>query len=119
MTVSAIAPSAAPAGPAKIALFPKAAVEACLRAELIETVKAEAGVKGVALPSAPADIAKTSFQVDSLVVVSILCTVEPIVGFELPDSVVRAGGYASVDSALAHLLPRIEAHWIKKKGGKP
>jgi hypothetical protein len=119
MTVSAIAPSAAPAGPAKSALFPKAAVEACLRAELIETVKAEAGVKGVALPSAPADIAKTSFQVDSLVVVSILCTVEPIVGFELPDSVVRAGGYASVDSALAHLLPRIEAHWIKKKGGKP
>jgi hypothetical protein len=57
--------------------------------------------------------------VDSLVVVSILCMVEPIVGFELPDGVVRAGGYSSVESALAHLLPRIEAQWIKKKGGKP
>jgi hypothetical protein len=119
MTVSTIAPPAAPASPAKSALFPKAAVEVCLRDELIETVKAEAGIKGIALPSAPADVVKTFFQVDSLVVVSILCTVEPIVGFELPDSVVRTGGYASVDSALAHLLPRIEAQWIRKRGGKP
>jgi hypothetical protein len=119
MTVSTIASPAPPASPAKAALFPKAGVEACLREELIETGKAEAGLKGIALPSAPADIAKTSFHVDSLVVVSILCTVEPIVGFELPDSVVRAGGYASVDSALTHLLPRIEAHWIRKKGGQP
>jgi hypothetical protein len=85
----------------------------------METVKSEAGVKGVALPSASADIAKTSFQADSLVVVSILCTVEPIVGLELPDSVVRAGGYASIESALAHLLPRIEAQWARKVGGKP
>jgi hypothetical protein len=119
MTVSTIAPSAAPASPAKTASFPKAAVEVGLRDELVETVKSEAAVKGIALPSASADIAKTPFQVDSLVVVSILCMVEPIVGFELPDSVVRAGGYASIESALAHLLPRIEAQWARKTGGKP
>lgn len=118
MSASTIAPPVAPASPTKGVPFPSGAVEACLRDELIETVKAEAGIKGIALPDAPADIAKTSFQVDSLVVVSILCKVEPIVGFELPDSVVRAGGYASVDNALAHLLPRIEAQWTKKKGGK-
>jgi hypothetical protein len=119
MTVSTIAPPAAPASPAKTVPFPKAAVEARLRDELMETVKAEAGVKGIALPSGSADIAKISFQVDSLVAVSILCTVEPIVGLELPDSVVHAGGYASVESALAGLLPRIEAQWAKKAGGKP
>src|SRR4051794_19190185 len=118
MAVLTIAPPAPPASPGKTAPFPKAAVEARLRDELIETVRAEAGVKGVALPSLPADVGKTSFQVDSLVVVSILCAVEPIVGFELPDSVVRAGGYGSVDSALEYLLPRIEAQWSKKKGGK-
>jgi hypothetical protein len=56
--------------------------------------------------------------VDSLVVVSILCAVEPIVGFELPESVVRAGGYTSVDSALGQLLPRLEKEWMKKKGAK-
>jgi hypothetical protein len=95
------------------------AAEACLWDELIETVKAEAGIKGVLLPSAPVQVAQTAFQVDSLVVVSILCAVEPIVGFKLPESVVRAGGYGSVDSALEHLLPRIEKLWIKQKGGKP
>lgn len=118
MTSSTIAPPK-PASSSLAIPFPRAAVENCLRDELIEAVKAEAGIKGVALPSAPADVAKSSFQVDSLVVVSILCAVEPIVGFELPGSVVRAGGYGSVESALAQLLPRIEAQWNKRKGGKP
>ncbi len=118
MTVATIAPPA-PARLAPAASFPMAAVEACLSDELIETVKAEAAIKGGALPTAPAQIAQTPFQVDSLVVVSILCAVEPIVGFELPESVVRAGGYASVNSALEHLLPRIEKLWNKRKGNKP
>jgi hypothetical protein len=120
MTVATIAPAPpAPSSSAAIAPFPTAPVEACLRDELVETVKAEAAIKGATLPTAPAQIAQTPYQVDSLVVVSILCAVEPIVGFELPESVVRAGGYASVESALKHLLPRIEKLWIKRKGDKP
>lgn len=102
-----------------IAQFPVAAIDACLRGELIEAVKAEASIKGVSLPATAAQIAKTAFQVDSLVVVSILCAVEPIIGFELPDSVVRVGGYVSVESALGHLLSGIEKEWIKRKGVKP
>ena len=105
--------------PPAIATFPVAAVEACLRGELIEAIKAEASIRGISLPTSPAETAKTAFQVDSLVVVSILCAVEPVVGFELPESVVRAVGYASVESALGHLLPRIEAQWTKRKGAKP
>ncbi|HEU0216570.1 MAG TPA: hypothetical protein VFQ90_07910 [Stellaceae bacterium] len=104
--------------PIKTAPFPLAVVEATLRDELVEAVKIEASIRGMALPAAPADIAKASVHVDSLVVVSILCAVEPIVGFELPESVVRAGGYTSVDSALGQLLPRLEKEWMKKKGAK-
>lgn len=114
MAVTTIAPPAPTLAP-----FPVAAVESCLRTELIEAIKAEASIKGISLPTAPAQIAKTAFQVDSLVVVCILCAIEPIVGFELPESVVRAGGYFSVESALGHLLPRIEKEWIKRKGAKP
>jgi hypothetical protein len=108
----------APPPPATVA-FPKSAVEAGLRGELIEAVKIEASIRGIALPAAPDQIRKAAVQVDSLVVVSILCAVEPIVGFELPDSVVRAGGYISAESALEHLLPRIEKEWMKRKGAKP
>lgn len=109
----------APFSPMVATAFPTAAVEAALRSELIEAVKGEAAIRGVALPTSTALIGKTAFQVDSLVVVSILCEVEPIVGFALPDSVVRAGGYGSVDSALAQLVPRIEAQWKKRRGTKP
>lgn len=113
MAITTLAPP-----PVKIAPFPLAAVEAKLRDELVEAVKIEASIRGMALPAAPADIAKASVHVDSLVVVSILCAVEPIVGFELSESVVRAGGYTSIDSALGQLLPRLEKEWTKKKGAK-
>jgi len=114
MDVATLAP------PAPVfATFPLAAVEACLCDEMIEAIKDEASIRGVALPASPAQIAKTTFHIDSLVVVSILCAVEPVVGFELPESVVRAGGYVSVENAIGHLLPRIEAQWNKRKGAKP
>ena len=73
-------------------------------------------IRGVTLPAATGAIAQTLFQVDSLVVVSILCAIEPLVGFELPESVVRTGGYASVEQAIGQLLPKIEAQC---KGAKP
>jgi hypothetical protein len=114
MAITTFAPPAVTTAP-----FPLAAVEAKLRDELVEAVKIEASIRGMSLPSAPAQIAKAAVQVDSLVVVSILCTVEPIVGFELSEGVVRAGGYTSVESALGHLLPRLEKEWTKKKGAKP
>lgn len=117
MLATTIAPSAS-ASATKIATFPAAAVAECLRAELIDTVKADASIKGITLPPEPAQIARMPFQVDSLVTLSILCAVEPIVGFELSESVVRAGGYSSVESALEQLLLRIEEQWNKLKGGK-
>ena len=114
----AIATLTPPVSSSATAPFPSAAVEADLRSELIEVVKAEAAIKGVTLPAVSAAIGTMPFQIDSLVVVSILCVVEPLLGVELPDSVVRTGGYGSVEQALAQLLPRIEAHWKKRKGDK-
>lgn len=115
MSTATLAP---PISTPAVSPFPFAAVETDLRNELIEAVKAEALMKGVALPTTPAAIGGAPFQIDSLVVVSILCTVEPLLGVELPESVVRTGGYSSVDQALGQLLPKIEAYWKKRKGGK-
>jgi len=109
----------AAAAPTAKTPFPAAAVETDLRRELIECVRDEARTKGIALPATVTAIGATPFQIDSLVVVSVLCAVEPVLGFELSDSVVRTGGYGSVDQALAELVPRIRAEWEKRKGGKP
>ena len=102
----------------KTTIFPASTVEATLRGELIDAVKADATVSGIALPSSNGEIAKAAIRIDSLVAVTILCTIEPIIGFDLPDAVVRAGGYASVNAAMEHLMPQIEKKWAQRHGVK-
>jgi hypothetical protein len=106
------------AAPAKTAIFPKAAVLTALTAELVDHIKSEAAIKGYVLPGSDGAIVKAAVHVDSLVTVDILCTVEPIIGFELPQNVVRTGGYTSIEAAVDHLMPRIQKQWEKKHGVK-
>ena len=49
----------APRAPTTTA-FPVAAVETCLRGELIDTIKAEAEIRGETLPDTPAALAKAA-----------------------------------------------------------
>ena len=106
--------------PPKVGLkasFPVAEIEACLRNELLHVVEERAVLEGTPLPSTPAAIITASFAIDSLDAVEILCKLDELVGFNLPDGVVRAGGYNSIDEAMRHMMPRIEKVWIKRKGG--
>ena len=96
--------------------FPRAEVEDCLVAELIEAAKVEAEMKEIDIPSTVADQRAMEIVIDSLIVVELLITVEPVLGFELKDEIVRKGGYASVDNAMKHLMPGIEKEWTKRKG---
>lgn len=103
--------------PRVAAAFPAAKVEACLRSELLEAAAMEAELHGAAWPADAAAKGSASVHIDSLVVVDILCAVEPVLGYELREGVVRAGGYWSVDQAIGHLMPQIEQDWRKRKGG--
>ena len=42
---------------------------------------------------------------------------DELLGFELPDRVVRAGGYNTIDQVIGQLLPCIEKEWQKRMGG--
>src|SRR5258705_14015340 len=92
----------------KATAFPKAEVEAQLKEALLDAAESDATLRGITLPSDIGGKASAAVQLDSLDVVSLLCDVEPIVGFELKDSLVRTGGYSSVDEAMRHLMPHIE-----------
>ena len=96
--------------------FPKVVVEACLRTELIAAAKIEAELHGKPWPKDAAVQASMWIHVDSLVVVGILCALDEILDCELPESVVRAGGYWSVDKAVKHLMPGIAQEWCTRKG---
>jgi acyl carrier protein len=100
--------------------FPKAGVEAKLRDALMESAKSDTSLKGIQFPIDTVGQAAALVHLDSLDVVSLLCDIEPLVGFELKDSLVQAGGYNSINRAIEHLMPRIEKAWEKNcnKGGK-
>jgi acyl carrier protein len=102
------------AKPKSALTFPKAEVETALRDELINYIVSLAPLKQIPLPAAAAAKVTFKFQIDSLGVVDLLCEIEPLLGFTLKDSVVRAGGYGSVAEAMSHLMPRIEKAWLKK-----
>ena len=82
----------------------------------MHVIETEATLSGTTLPADPAEAVKATISIDSLVAVTILCSIEPIIGFELPQKIVRTGGYSSIEEALNHLLPEIEQTWMKKKG---
>ena len=104
----------------KTKVFPKADILKVLMAELTDVAENEAGLHGIKLPTDPAGIAKAPVPLDSLTVVDTLCSIEPVLGFPPRESIVRTGGYDSIEEALDHMLPRIERVWNKKwyKGAK-
>lgn len=112
--MATIAPSAL-----TIKAFPKNDVIKALVDELLDVARTEAQLRGIALPTDEAGIRSAPVPLDSLSIVDTLCSVEAVTGLELRDNIVQTGGYVSIEDALAHLLPRIEQVWIKKKGGKP
>ncbi|WP_339718244.1 hypothetical protein [uncultured Maritimibacter sp.] len=98
-------------------VFPLHELELLLTDELLLAADTEASMLGIAMPTQQAQAVTAPVPIDSLVAVGILCSVEPVLGFPPPDATVRAGGYASVQDALDHLLPRLENQWQKKQGG--
>ena len=95
--------------------FNAAAVEAALRDALISNVQSQAELYGVDLPDTLSGVSKQAVVIDSLVVVEILTVAEPLIGAELPQKLVKEGGYDSVDQAIENLMPKIEKIWQKKQ----
>jgi hypothetical protein len=106
------------APPKTITGFPSLAVAKALADELIDIARNEAQLGGIKLPADPKQLVKMPVPMDSLTIVDAILVVEPIIGFPLHDSVVRTGGYNSVEEALGHLIPRIERAWVRKKEGR-
>ncbi|MDE2166245.1 MAG: hypothetical protein KGJ66_07895 [Alphaproteobacteria bacterium] len=94
--------------------FPTGEIEACIRDFLADEGAMQAALHGGAAPAGgPGSAIGPQPVIDSLVVVEVLLEIEPKVPFALPDSLVRAGGYDSVDEVVQHLMPQLERRWRK------
>ncbi|WP_374330810.1 hypothetical protein [Aestuariivirga sp.] len=106
-----IAPTAPPA------VFPQTTVVAVLTKELLNIARDEAQLRGIPFPPDQAGQMSAGIPMDSLTIVDVLCTVDPVVGFELKESIVKTGGFDSVQEAIDYMVPRIEKAW--QKHGSP
>lgn len=100
--------------------YPAAALASRLRDELIQAVQAVGRRRGLTLPATADEIADFPMEIDSLGVVEVLCVLDSILPFQVDESVVRAGGYGSINEAVRHVVGRIERAWQKyQDGAKP
>jgi acyl carrier protein len=93
------------------AIFPSAEVEACIRNAL-----ADQGAQALLRPgraSTATPVAPRSWEpeIDSLVVVEVICAVEELLGITLPASFCPEGGYDSVDACINDLMSETQATW--------
>lgn len=101
-------------------VYPADALAGRLRDELVEAAQAVGRRRGLTLPPTPDEIADFPMEIDSLGVVEVLCALDDIVPFQVDESVVRAGGYGSINEAIRHVVGRIERAWLKHQdGAKP
>jgi hypothetical protein len=98
------------AKPQTVVAFPAQAIEASIRGFLALEGAMQAVLHGGTGATGPSGIGPQPV-IDSLVVVEVLLELEAQVPFELPESLVRAGGYDSVDEVVQHLMPKLQKRW--------
>ena len=101
----------------RILVYPANQVASALKRELIESIRAIARRRGMVIPKSDDRLLAANVEIDSLSVIEILCVLDEILPFEVGDSVVRAGGYGSVQEAVDDVTASVEREWIKHHHG--
>jgi acyl carrier protein len=96
--------------------FPRAAVEARLRAALA-TQAVDQAILRDRPPPLPSARSTWEPEIDSLVVVELICAVEEQLGLTLPTSFAPKGGYNSAEECIRDLLTKTGAVWNQLNPG--
>jgi acyl carrier protein len=86
--------------------FPAQEVEACIRQTLNQQVGTQAALRARVASACEPDI-------DSLVVVELICAIEAILGVSIPPTFVPRGGYDNVEVCINGLLAETKAMWVE------
>jgi len=91
--------------------FPAAELETCIRDALQGQATDQAvlrpGRKGTAIPRS------WEPEIDSLVVVEVICAVEELLGIQIPATFSPKGGYDSADACINDLMSEAKAAWTE------
>jgi acyl carrier protein len=86
--------------------FPARTVETCIR----DALEAQLGAQAVLRPRVRS---ACDPEIDSLVVVEIICVIEETLGVTLPTSFAPRGGYESVEDCVSDLVAQTRAEWVQ------
>ena len=79
-------------------------IESCIRDALADQVGAQNALR-------PRTTSACEPEIDSLVIVEIICVIKEIIGVKLPSSFAPRGGYDDVESCVAGLMAETQAVW--------
>ncbi len=85
--------------------FPAREIECCIRDALTDQVCAQNVLR-------PRPTSACEPEIDSLVVVEIICAIEEILGVSLPASFAPRGGYEDAEACVAGLMAETRAVWV-------
>ena len=96
------------------AVFPTAEVEACIRDALADQASDQAVLRpGRATTATPVAPRSWEPEIDSLVVVEVICAVEELLGIEIPATFSPKGGYDSTEACVNDLMSEARAAWTE------
>ena len=97
---------------ARTAVFPSAEIEACIRDALADQAADQAVLRpGRGAPSGSSRSWEP--EIDSLVVVEVICAVEEVLGIEFPATFSPKGGYDSMEACVNDLMSEAKAAWTE------
>jgi acyl carrier protein len=86
--------------------FPELEVETCIRDKLDDQLGTQSLLRPrVASASEP--------EIDSLVVIEVICAIEEVLGVNLPSSFAPRGGYDDVEACVSDLLAKTQTVWVE------
>lgn len=85
--------------------FPAQEVETCIREKLDQQVGTQAVLR-------PRVASACEPEIDSLVVVEVICAIEEILGVSIPPTFIPRGGYDDVEACVSDLLAEARTVWI-------
>lgn len=86
--------------------FPAAVIEECIREALAVAHDSQQVLR-------PQAASACEPEVDSLVVVEVMCAIEQLLGVVLPTSFVPRGGYDDIEACVTDLLAQTRDVWIE------
>jgi len=102
----------------RIQVYPAIHVASALKRELIDSIRAIARRNGMVVPKNDGSLVAANVEIDSLSVIEILCVLDEILPFEVGESVVRAGGYGSIQEAVDDVTASVEKEHKARPNGR-